>query len=231
MAFVQIMDCKTSRIDDMNRLMDQWVERTKGRRTATHNIIGKDRSDSSHYIEIIEFPSYEEAMKNSNLTETDETFQQIVALCDGMPTFTDLDVVRDEQLNKETARRFYQEVAVGGNLDLIDGLFAPDYLDHDIIKPEDTTGSAAIRDDVVGWRAAFDFDFTIDDQVAEGDTVVTRWTWRGTHHGDFMGLAATGKLCTMTGTTVFRFAGDRIQEGWWTYDVLGLMRQLGMAGA
>ena len=101
MTFVQLIDCKTSRFDEMNRLMDTWVEQTKGKRTATHTVIGKDRSDATHFVEIVEFPSYEEAMQNSNLPETDRIFQEMVALCDGMPTFTDLDVVRDEQLNAD----------------------------------------------------------------------------------------------------------------------------------
>ena len=102
MTFVQLIDCKTSRIDEMNRLMDTWVEQTKGKRTATHNVIGKDRHDAGHFIEIVEFPSFEEAMRNSSLPETDRIFREMVALCDEMPTFTDLDVVRDEWLYKAT---------------------------------------------------------------------------------------------------------------------------------
>ncbi len=98
MKFIQIIDCKTDRYEEMDRLMDQWVEMTKGKRTATHSLIARDRSDGSHVVEIVEFPSYEEAMKNSQLPETDRIFQEMVALCDGMPTFTDLDVVREEQL-------------------------------------------------------------------------------------------------------------------------------------
>ncbi|MFH8366166.1 ester cyclase [Streptomyces sp. NPDC018031] len=229
MTFVQIIECKTDKVEDLNRLMDSWVEQTRGKRTATHSVVGRDRSDRSHVVEIVEFPSYEDAMRNSQMPETDRIFREMVALCDEMPTFTDLDVVRDEQLNKATARRFYQEVAVGGDLDLIDELLTEGYRDHDPIKDRETTvGREAIRQDVTGWRSAFDFDFTIDDQLAEGDQVVTCWTWRGTHHGEFMGLAPSGKRCTMTGTTQFRFADGRIAEGRWNYDLFGLMRQLGL---
>ncbi|MGI5526370.1 ester cyclase [Streptomyces syringium] len=231
MTFVQIVDCKTRRYDDMNRLMDNWLELTEGKRTATHSVVGRDRSDSDHYVEIIEFPSYEQAMENSKLPETNRIFEEMVALCDGMPRFTDLDVVRDEQLNKATARRFFEEIAVGGNLDLIDELFADDYRDHDVSKEEETTvGSDVIKADVAGWRKAFDFDFTIDSQVAEGDQVVTRWTWRGTHQDVFMGLPATGRTTDMTGVTIFSFRDGRIQEGWWTYDLLRVMRQVGAVG-
>ncbi|MFD9224766.1 ester cyclase [Streptomyces sp. NPDC060064] len=231
MKFVQIVDYKTEQFDTMNQLMDKWVDQTKGKRTATHTLTGKDRSDDSHYVEIVEFPSYEEAMKNSHLPETDRIFQEMVALCDGMPSFTDLDVVRDEQLNAAAARRFFHEIAVGGNLDAIDELFAADYRDHDIIRGEDSaTGLENMRSDVTGWRDAFDFTFNLDRQVTEGDDVVTLWTWTGTHKGDFLGIAPTGKQCTMTGTTIFRFQDGKVQEGWWHYDVMRLMRQLGALG-
>ncbi|MEW2080559.1 ester cyclase [Streptomyces sp. NPDC005283] len=231
MKFVQIVDYKTEQYDTMNQLMDKWVDQTQGRRTATHALTGKDRADDSHYVEIVEFQSYEDAMKNSHLPETDRIFQEMVALCDGMPSFTDLDVVRDEQLNAAAARRFFHEIAVGGNLDAIDELFASDYRDHDILKEEETLiGSQILHNDVSSWRDAFDFTFNLDRQVTEGDDVVTLWTWTGTHKGDFMGIAPTGKQCTMTGTTIFHFEDGKIQEGWWHFDIMRLMRQLGALG-
>ncbi|ARZ66779.1 ester cyclase [Streptomyces sp. HU2014] len=227
MAFLQLIDCTTRRYDDMDRLMDRWLELTEGRRTATHSVVGRDRARSDHYVEIVEFPSYEDAMRNSGLPETNRVFEEMVALCDGMPTFTDLDVVRDEQLNKTTVRRFFEDIAVGGDLALVDELFTTDYRDHDIAKTQDTTvGSDVVKQDVAGWRAAFDFGFTLHDQTAEGDRVATRWTWRGTHHGDFMGLAPTGRVGEMEGVTVFSFRDGRICEGWWTYDLLSLLRAL-----
>ncbi|MEV5278686.1 ester cyclase [Streptomyces sp. NPDC051994] len=231
MTFTQVIDFKTQRFSDLDQLMDRWIAQTKGRRTASHSLIGKDRSDGSHYIEIIEFPSYEEAMANSNLPETNRIFEEMVALCDDMPTFMDLDVVRNDQLNATTARRFFHEIASGGNLDAIDEVFADDYADHDILKEQDTVvGSDGIRNDVAGWRSAFDFAFELDRQICEGDDVVTLWTLNGTHTGDFRGVPATGKQVSMTGTTIFRFKNDRIQEGWWHYDAMKLMRQLGIGG-
>lgn len=234
MTFVQIIDCKTTRYDDLDRLMDTWVEQTKGKRTATHSMVGKDRSADDHYIEIIEFPSYEEAMRNSHLPETDRTFQEMVALCDEMPNFTDVDVLRDEQLGKATARRFYEEVAMAGDLDVIDEIFAPGegYVDHDMSKTEESTvGRDVVRKDVTGWRKAFDIRFTIDRQIAEGDTVVTLWTFHGKHRGDFMGIAPTGREVTMTGTTVMRFDAGLITEAWWHYDIPRLRRELGIDAA
>ncbi|MGV9456625.1 ester cyclase [Streptomyces sp. NPDC003635] len=232
MTFVQLIDCRTSRFDEMNRLMDTWVEQTRGKRTATHSVIGKDRSDASHFIEIVEFPSYEEAMRNSNLPETDKVFQEMVALCDEMPTFTDLDVVRDEQLYAATARRFFEELAAPGDTPTFNDVLIEDYHDHDPANPQDNIGLDAIRREVGMWRDGFDFSFTVEDQMAQDDRVCTRWTWNGRHKGDFMGIAATGKQVSMTGTTVHRCTPDgKIAEGWWQYDRLGLMEQLGALDA
>ncbi|MEU6377622.1 ester cyclase [Streptomyces sp. NPDC046909] len=228
MTFVQLIDCRTSRFDEMNRLMDTWVEQTKGKRTATHTTIGKDRGDASHFVEIVEFPSYEEAMRNSGLPETDKIFREMVALCDEMPTFTDLDVVRDEQLYAATCRRFFEALA-GTEVPSFDGLLVEDYHDHDPSNEQDVIGLDAVREEVEMWKGGFDFEFTIDDQLAQGDRVCTRWTWHGTHNGDFMGIPATGKRVSMTGTTIHRCAADgKIAEGWWQYDRLGLMGQLGV---
>lgn len=229
MTFVQLIDCKTSRFDEVNRLMDTWVERTKGKRTATHSLIGKDRSDSSHIIEIVEFPSYEEAMRNSNLPETDEVFREMVALCEEMPTFTDLDVVRDEQLYAANIGRLFEAMGTKGELPPLNDLIAENYHDHDPANDQDTIGLDAIRREMGMWRGAFDFTFTLDDQIAEGDRVCTRWTWNGTHKGDFLGIPSTGRTVSMTGTTIFRCREDgKIVEGWWQYDRLGLMAQLGV---
>ncbi|GAA2586012.1 hypothetical protein GCM10010304_31300 [Streptomyces roseoviolaceus] len=64
--------------------------------------------------------------------------------------------------------------------------------------------------------------------MAQGDRVCTRWTFHGRHKGDFLGIPPTGKDVTMTGTTVHRCTPDgKIAEGWWEYDRLGLMQQLG----
>ncbi len=227
MTFVQLIDCRTSRFDEMNRLMDMWVEQTKGKRTATHALVGKDRSDASHFVEIVEFPSYEEAMRNSNLPETDRIFQGMVALCDEMPTFTDLEVVRDEQLNCATAREWFEQA---GTIE-IDRMFdrvTEDYVEHDPSAEE--TGLRAAREEFAGWRQAFDFSFRVDDQIAQEDRVCTRWTWTARHKGDYLGIPATGENVTMTGMTWQRFRDGMICEGWWQYDRAGLMEQLGVLG-
>ncbi|MQS12536.1 ester cyclase [Streptomyces kaniharaensis] len=227
MAFVQIIDCKTDKLDDLNRLMDTWAETTKGKRTASHAVVATDRADTKHVVEIVEFPSYEEAMRNSNLPETDRIFREMVALCDAPPTFTDLDVVRDSQFNKTTANRVFDEIAKG-NLDVIDECMADDYRDHDFGSEGDAVGIAAFRDRCGGYMGAFDFTFSIESQISEGDEVATRWTWHATQKADFMGVPNTGKSVTGRGTTTFKFKDGKIKEGWWQWDVMGLMRQLGV---
>ncbi|MCH0563357.1 MULTISPECIES: ester cyclase [unclassified Streptomyces] len=229
MTFVQLIDCRTSRLDEMNRLLDSWVEQTKGKRTATHAMVAKDRSDASHLIEIVEFPSYEEAMRNSNLPETDRIFQEMVALCDEMPVFTDLDVVRDQQLNLLASQAFFASMGTM-EPDRIGVHVTGDYVDHDPSYPEAMRGVDAVREQYAEWLASFDFRFRIDDQMAQDDRVCTRWTWAGRHKGDFMGIPATGQDVTMEGTTWQRFRDGRICEGWWSYDRAGLMEQLGVLG-
>ncbi|MGW4755274.1 ester cyclase [Streptomyces chartreusis] len=229
MTFVQLIDCRTSRFDEMNRLMDRWVEQTKGKRTATHDVIGKDRSDSGHFVEIVEFASYEDAMRNSNLPETDRIFQEMVALCDETPTFTDLDVVRDEQLNCLAARGFFEDMGRMAPEDIGDHL-TDDYVDNDPSYPEPVHGVEGIREQYAGWRAAFDFAFRIDDQMAQDDQVCTRWTWSARHNGEFLGIAATGQDVTMRGMTWQRFRDGRICESHWMYDRAGLLEQLGVLG-
>ncbi|WP_317444919.1 ester cyclase [Streptomyces collinus] len=228
MTFVQLIECRTSRLDEMNRLMDDWVAQSKGRRTATHAVVGKDRSDASHIVEVVEFPSYEEAMRNSNLPETGKIFQDMVALCDEMPTFTDLDVVRDEQLGLDAVRRLFAALESEGELPPLNDLLDEGIHSHNPMNPQDTIGLDSVRAEYRMWRAAFDFAFIVDDVLAHGDQACARWTWHATHKGDFLGIPATDRQVTMTGMTLFRFGPHgKITEIWWQDDQLGLMQQLG----
>ena len=130
---------------------------------------------------------------------------------------------------KTIQRRMIEEVYNKGRLDLIDDLIAPEYLGHDPALPRDIVGPPGEKELVAGYRAAFpDLRITIDDQIAENDRVVARWTARGTHAGDLWGIAGTGKDITVTGTSVDRISGGRIIESWSNWDTLGLMQQLGV---
>ena len=82
---------------------------------------------------------------------------------------------------------------------------------------------------VVPFLTAFpDWHGTVDDIIAEGDTVVNRWTGHGTHLVELMGIPATGKPVTLTGITIFRVAGDKIVEEWTEMNQMSLMQQLGV---
>jgi hypothetical protein len=98
MPFIQIIEYKTTRIDELNAVLDGWLEATKGKRAATRGVQTKDRDATNTYVQIVEFPSYEEAMANSNLPETSEFAAKLASLCDGPPTFRNLDVLREEQM-------------------------------------------------------------------------------------------------------------------------------------
>jgi hypothetical protein len=98
MAFIQIIEYKTTRIDELDPALDAWLEKTKGKRAATRGVQTKDRDAANTYVEIVEFPSYEEAMANSELPETGEFATLLASLCDGPPTFRNLDVLREEQM-------------------------------------------------------------------------------------------------------------------------------------
>ena len=95
-------------------------------------------------------------------------------------------------------------------------------------------GSALERgpDDVKRFMGEFqeafpDFHTEIEDQIAEEDKVVTRWTMRGTHRGEFRGIAPTGNALEITGIGIFRFSEGKVVESWDNFDQLGMMRQLG----
>ena len=130
--------------------------------------------------------------------------------------------------NKALTRRVMEEMFNKGNLDVADELLAPDFVVHDPAMPEDVRGPEGFKEYVGAFRSAFsDLHIRIDDQIAEGDKVVTRWTGTGTHDGDFMGIAPTGNRGEITGMEIRRISGGKLVEGWEGYDALGLMQQMG----
>ena len=131
------------------------------------------------------------------------------------------------EANKALVRRFYEEVLERGNLALVDELFASNYVYHEPAVGE-VKGPEGIKQLAAMYRTAFpDLRMTIEDLVAEGDKVVSRWTGRGTHRGELMGVAPTGKEMTVTGVVISRIIGGKFVEDWENYDTLGMMQQLG----
>lgn len=131
--------------------------------------------------------------------------------------------------NKVVVRRFLERVFTGGDLGLVDDIFAPDYALHDPDVPGEVRGPEGVRRYVAMYRGAYpDTRFAVEDQIAEGDRVVTRWTASGTHEGELMGIAPTGRVVTISGIEVDLVSGGRIAETWVVYDALGMMQQLGV---
>ncbi|GAA2817700.1 DUF1059 domain-containing protein [Saccharopolyspora taberi] len=98
MNFVQLIEFRTKRREELNRLLDEWEDVTGGKRTATRAVLTTDHDQPDSFYEFVEFPSYEDAMRNSALPETDALAQRMRELCEGEPTFHNLDVVRAERL-------------------------------------------------------------------------------------------------------------------------------------
>jgi steroid delta-isomerase-like uncharacterized protein len=131
--------------------------------------------------------------------------------------------------NKALARRVIEQMFNEGNLDVADELLALDYVDHDPSLPEDVHGPEGFKQYVGMYRAAFpDLHVQIEDQLAEGDRVATRWTGSGTHDGELAGIAPTGKRVTVPGMEIVRIANGKLVEGWEGYDSGTLMQQLGV---
>ncbi|HZY57242.1 MAG TPA: ester cyclase [Rubrobacteraceae bacterium] len=132
--------------------------------------------------------------------------------------------------NKAVIRRFVEEAFNRGNLDIADEVYAPRFFSYG--TPEGEFGPENVKRFVNMYRAAFpDGRTTIEDMIAEGDKVAYRWTYRGTHQGELMGIAPTGREVTITGITISRFADGKIVEEWNNFDQLGTMQQLGVIPA
>lgn len=95
MEFVQIIECRTSRLDELRELEREWEKATDGKRTLRRSILTRDRNDPNRYLILAFFDSYESAMVNSNLPETNEFGEKQASLLDAPMAFTDLDIVDD----------------------------------------------------------------------------------------------------------------------------------------
>jgi steroid delta-isomerase-like uncharacterized protein len=132
--------------------------------------------------------------------------------------------------NKAIVRRLFEELWNKGNLSVADQLFSPNYAHHDPSTPDFGRGPESERKRATLYRTAFpDLQLTIEDLLAEGETVMARWSCRGTHKGDLSGIAPTGKQFTISGVTIARLTNGKLAEGYVNWDALGLMQQLGVA--
>lgn len=134
-----------------------------------------------------------------------------------------------ETENKEIVRRYPEEVISGGNLDVIDEIFAADYVQHNSAGSERLHGPDEVRENASRLRNAFpDVNCGIEALIADGDTVVRRDRATGTHEGEFMGIEPTGKEIVVEGIHIHRIKDGKIVETWAQTDVMGAMQQLGI---
>jgi len=133
--------------------------------------------------------------------------------------------------NKAISRRVNEECFNQGNLAVADELLAADYVDH-AAPPGLPAGVEGFKQLVAIYRTAFpDLHVTIEDQIAEGDKLATRFTASGAHQGELMGIAPTGKKVTVTGIAIERIVDNKIVEHWLVSDQLGMLQQLGVIPA
>jgi steroid delta-isomerase-like uncharacterized protein len=132
------------------------------------------------------------------------------------------------QENRAVLDRINEEAFRQGNTGVIDELVAQDFVEHNPM-PGFEGNREGFKQMVAGLHQAFpDFDTEVQDQIADGDKVVERWTAGGTHEGEFMGMPATGRRIQIEGMDITRLADGRIVEHWTQMDALAMMQQLGV---
>jgi predicted ester cyclase len=128
--------------------------------------------------------------------------------------------------HRTAVQRFFEEVFNAGNTRLLPELIAPEHVSH--LPTGDHYGPEGVRIDIAGFRAAFpDLMLSLDDLIDSSETVVYRFTARGTHQGPFMGVAPTGRRVRVDGIGIDRFREGKLIERWVQYDSVGLLQQIG----
>ena len=129
--------------------------------------------------------------------------------------------------NKAVVRKFFDAWNTG-DLDSLDEVTAPDVVDHDRYNPNAGEGVEGAKKTIAMYREAFpDLHMTVEEQVAEGDLVVTRWTATGTHKGEVMGFAPTGNKGVTNGISWDRVSDGKVVEARTEWDVFNMMQLIG----
>jgi predicted ester cyclase len=128
--------------------------------------------------------------------------------------------------NEDLSRRFFDEVCNARNLDVADEIIAADFVSH-IPQSPPAHGPDGVKASVAVYQDALDGYWDVQETHAVGDRTFTRWIGRGTHVGEFNGIAPTGREITVEALTEHRIADGKIAEDWTVWDALGLLQQLG----
>jgi steroid delta-isomerase-like uncharacterized protein len=130
--------------------------------------------------------------------------------------------------NKSLARRAMDELWTKGNLAAVEQLYSENCVFHDLGNPEDIRGRGGIKQFAQMFRTAFpDLQCNLEEIIAEGDKVALRWVSRGTHKGDLMGTAPTGKRVTFRGIQMQRILNGKIEEEWAGFNTVGALQEIG----
>jgi steroid delta-isomerase-like uncharacterized protein len=130
--------------------------------------------------------------------------------------------------NKALVRQLVDQVFNQGNISKLDEFVEPDFVEREVLPAGIPGGREGLRQLTTMLRSAFpDFKATIDDILAEGDKVVIRQTWTGTHKGEFMGIPPTGRDMSMEVIDIIRLANGKFVEHWGVMDAMAMMQQLG----
>lgn len=136
---------------------------------------------------------------------------------------------KTETTPKERVRQVNEEIMWAGNLDLIDEVYAEDYIEHNPALPTDVRGRDGVREKVKTFRAAFfDTEGTTEAIIAEGNMVADRHRFKATHDGEFMDMPPTGNEIDVEGMAIYRLEEGKVAEMWTQADVMGMMEQLGV---
>ena len=134
--------------------------------------------------------------------------------------------------NKATMRRLFEEVWNQGNFETFEEIISPDYNGHIPTPPDAPSGREGLRWLIQTYRTGFpDIHVEVNDQIAEGDKVLTRIVIQGTHEGQFMNIPPSGNKVKVTALVVTRFVDGQNVEGWAEVDRFGMMQQLGVIPA
>jgi steroid delta-isomerase-like uncharacterized protein len=131
--------------------------------------------------------------------------------------------------NKAIMRQYFEGAWEQGNLELLDELLAPDYVNHNPATPEMPTGPEGVKGVVSMFRSGMpDLKVVIEDMIAEGEKVATRYTLEGTHEGELFGVPPTGQRLSIKSMTVERVVDGKVRDHWRVTDNLEMMQQLGV---
>ena len=132
------------------------------------------------------------------------------------------------ETHKALVRRNFEVIWSQGNLEVADEILALDYVGHIATLPAEIRGAEAFKQLIAMYHFSFpDTRFSIQDQVAEGNKVATRWIAYGTHQRQFMGIAPSGEAMSVTGMSFHRIENGRIQESWDDWDALTMLQTMG----